>query len=178
MEFLPKSQFKGYISWINLADSIELSELKAINRYSFSSFVFVFVAVLLSSFVYYMHNVLFASLALFMHFFLGLSILKAKAVISDALKSLLDYKKINSKVARFLNKEYSLFLVKNGKKPLSEDAINNLEVHTGRFLDGKLTRGGRSDSIRRFRLSYLKKENRFYTQLYAVLILLELFISI
>ena len=36
-----------------------------------------------------------------------------------------------------------------------------------------MTRGGRSDSIRRFRLSFLKKEKRFFDYLFGILIILE-----
>jgi hypothetical protein len=178
MELSLKKQLLGFQSWIDLADNIELSEYSAVNRYSILSFLFVFVAILLATFIYHMHNSLTSSLSLFMHFFIGLNILKAQAVVTDALKAILNYKKLNTQVARFLNKKYSLFLVANGKKPLSEDAINNLEVHTGRFIEGKMTRGGRSDSIRRFRLKYLKKEKKFFDYLFLTLIGVELFISI
>ncbi len=178
MEFSLKKQFDGYQAWINIADHIELSEYSAINRYKLSSFVFVFVGMLLASYIYFRHNVLLSSFALFMHTFLGLSTLKADAVVSDALEAILNYKKLNSNVARFLNREYSLFLVSNGKKPLSEDAINNLEVHTRHFIDGKISRGGRSDSIRRFRIGYLKSEKRFLKYLFGSLIALEILITL
>ncbi len=178
MDFSLKKQLVGYQSWLDLADTIELGEFSAINRYRFSNFIYIFVGVLLGSFIYYHHQTLLVSFALFMHLFLGLNILKAKTVITDALDAILNYKKINPKVARYLNKEYSLFLVAHGKKPLSESAIDNLEVHTGRFVDGKMTRGGRSDSIRRFRISFLKKEKRFFEYLFVLLIGLELFLTI
>ncbi len=178
MEFSLKKQFSGYQSWLDLADMIEFGELSAINRYAFSSFIFVFTATLFGSYIFYMHNPLIASIALFMHLFLALNILKARAIVVDALEAILDYKKLNPKVARYLNKEYSLFLVSNGKKPLSQSAIENLEVHTSKFVGKEMSRGGRSDSIRRFRIAFLKKEKRFYDYLFGVLIGLELFITL
>ncbi len=178
MAFSLKKQLVGYQSWLDLADTIELGEFSAINRYRISSFVYIFVAILFGSFIYFHHQTLLVSFALFMHLFLGLNILRAKAVVTDALEAILNYQRVNPQVTRFLNKEYSLFLVANGKKPLSESAIDNLEIHTGRFVDGKMTRGGRSDSIRRFRISFLKKEKRFFEYLFIALIGLELFLTL
>jgi len=178
MDFSLKKQLHGYQSWLDLAEKMEFGELNAINRYRFSSFVFVFVTILFGSYIYYMHKPLIASIALFMHLFLALDILRARAIVVEALEAILDYKKIDPKIARYLNKEYSLFLVAHGKKPLSESAIENLEVHTGRFVGKQMSRGGRSDSIRRFRIAFLKKEKRFYDYLFGVLIGLELFITL
>jgi hypothetical protein len=178
MDFSIKKQLTGYQSWLDLADRIELTELKAINRYDYITFIFVFVTILFSTFIFYMHNPMLSGFALFMHLFLGINILKAKAVVSDALNSLENYKSLNANIARFLNKEYSLFLVANGKKPLSDTAIENLEIHTGKFVEGRMTRGGRSDSIRRFRLSFLKKEKRFFDYLFGMLLVLEVFVAI
>jgi hypothetical protein len=173
MDFSIKKQLVGYQSWLNLADTIELTELKAINRYDYMTFLFVFIAVLLAAFIMHMLNPLISGFTLFMHIFLGINIIKAKAVVGDALLDLENYKSLNANIARFLNKEYSIFLVSQGKKPLSESAIDNLEIHTGKFVEGKMTRGGRSDSIRRFRLSFLKKEKRFFDYQFGILIILE-----
>jgi len=178
MDFSLKKQFNTYQAWLDLAEKMEFGELTAINRYRFSSFVFVFCVTLFGSFIYYIHKPLMASIALFVHIFLALNILKAREIVVEALEAILDYKKLNPKVARYLNKEYSLFLVTNGKKPLSKSAIENLEVHTSRFVGKEITRGGRSDSIRRFRIAYLKKEKRFYDYLFGILIGLELFITL
>jgi len=178
MDFSIKKQINAYQSWLDLAEKMEFGELKAINRYRFSSFVFVFSTTLFGSYIYYMHKPLMASIALFMHLFLALNILRTRAIVVDALESILNYKKLNTKVAKYLNREYSLFLVAHGKKPLSQNAIENLEVHTGRFVGKQMSRGGRSDSIRRFRIAFLKKEKRFYDYLFGVLLGLELFITL
>ena len=46
MTFSLKKQLTGYQSWLNLADTIELTELKALNsRYDFVTFTFVFFSI-------------------------------------------------------------------------------------------------------------------------------------
>jgi hypothetical protein len=176
MDISIKRQISLYQSWLDLADKIELSEIETVNRYGIINFIFIFFSTFFIYLIYAGISPALSSLALFMHLFLGLNILKARTVVTDALNALKEYEKLNPNVARYLNKEYSLFLVSNGKKPLSDSAIDNLEVHTSRFVDGKMTRGGRSDSIRRFRLSFLKKEKKFYNYLFGALIFIELFI--
>ncbi len=176
MEFSLKKQLNLYQEWINLANQIELTELKAINRYSILTFLFIFVAVFYIVQIATQPNNIAYILVLLSHLFLGLNILKAKAVVDDSLKALKHHEKLNQKVAIYLNKEYSLFLVSQGKKPLSQSAIDTLEVHTSKFVDGKMTRGGRADSIRRFRISFLKKESKFYNYLFGFLLLVEMFV--
>ncbi len=176
MEFSLKKQLNLYQEWINLADQIELTQLKAINRYSYITFLFVFLAVFYAVEIFSIHQPILYSIALLVHLFIGINILQAKAVVCDSLKALNLHKKLNQKVAIYLNKEYSLFLVSQGKKPLPQSAIDTLEVHTSKFVDGKMTRGGRADSIRRFRVSFLKKESKFYGYLFGLLLLVEIFI--
>jgi len=177
MVFSIKKQLTGYQSWLNLADKSELTELNALNkRYDFITFAFVFFAILHLSLMVFAYNPLFALFALGMHIFLGINILKARTIIVDAIEALADYKDLDSNVARYLNREYSLFLVAQGKKPLSDEAINNLEIHTASFHKGKMTRGGRADSIRRFRFHYLKSERKFFNSLFTALIVIELFV--
>ncbi len=176
MVFSIKKQLSGYQSWLNLANKIELTELNALNRYDFVTFSFVFFTVLFITLMVSGYNPLFALFALVMHLFLGLNILKARTIIVEAIDALADYKNINSNVARYLNREYSLFLVAQGKKPLSDDAIDNLEIHTATFVEGKMSRGGRADSIRRFRFHFLKRERTFFHILFTALIVIELFV--
>ncbi len=172
-----KKQFSGYQSWLNLADKTELTELNALNsRYDFITFSFVFFAILFLTLMISLHNPLFAVFALAMHLFLGVNIIKARTIIVDAIEALADYKNVDSNVAKYLNREYSLFLVAQGKKPLSDEAINNLEIHTAKFVEGKMSRGGRADSIRRFRFHFLKRERTFFNSLFIVLVVIELFV--
>ena len=176
MVFSLKKQLNGYQSWLNLAEKIELTELNALNRYDFATFAFVFFTVLFATLMVSNYNPLFALFALAMHLFLGINILKARTIIVEAIDALADYQNLDRNVARYLNKEYSLFLVAQGKKPLSDEAINSLELHTTKFVEGKMSRGGRSDSIRRFRFHFLKKERTFFHILFTVLIVIELFV--
>jgi len=176
MVFSIKKQLSGYQSWLNLANKIELTELNALNRYDFITFSFVFFAVFLTTLMVSNYNPLFALFALVMHIFLGINILKARTIIVEAIDALADYKSLNSNVAKYLNREYSLFLVTQGKKPLSEEAIDSLEIHTATFVEGKMSRGGRADSIRRFRFHFLKRERTFFHILFTVLVVIELFV--
>ncbi len=177
MTFSIKKQLSGYQSWLNLANKVELTELGALNsRYDFITFAFVFFAIFFISLMVFGYNAPLALFALAMHLFLGINILKARTIIVDAIEALADYKNLNSNVARYLNREYSLFLVSQGKKPLSDDAINNLEIHTAKFVEGEMSRGGRADSIRRFRFHFLKRERTFFHILFTVLIVIELFV--
>ncbi len=177
MTFSLKKQLNGYQSWLNLADTIELTELKALNsRYDFVTFAFVFFTIFFISLIIFGHNAPLAIFALAMHLFLGINILKARTIIVEAIQALADYQNLNRNVARYLNREYSLFLVSQGKKPLSDDAIENLEIHTAKFVEGKMSRGGRADSIRRFRFHFLKRERTFFHILFTVLIVIELFV--
>ena len=177
MVFSIKKQFTDYQSWLNLADKTELTELNVLNsRYDFITFSFVFFAMLLLMLMLSSYNPMFAVFALVMHVFLGINILKARTIIVDAIEALADYKDLDSNVAKYLNREYSLFLVSQGKKPLSDEAISNLEIHTATFHEGKMTRGGRSDSIRRFRFHFLKSERAFFNSLFVVLVVIELFV--
>jgi len=176
MVFSIKKQLSGYQSWLNLAQDIELTELKALNRYDFITFIFVFASVLFMALMVLGFNPLISLFTLLMHLFLGINILKARSVVVDALEALYNYTHLNSNVAKFLNREYSLFLVAQGKKPLSDDAIDNLEIHTRKFVEGEMTRGGRSDSIRRFRIHFLKREKTFFTILFTTLLVIELFV--
>jgi len=176
MVFSIKKQLSGYQSWLNLAEDLELSELKAVNRYDFVTFIFVFTAVLFVTFLVSGFNPLIMLFTLFIHLFLGINILKARTVVMDALEALFNYHRLNKNVAQYLNKEYSLFLVAQGKKPLSDDAIDNLEIHTRKFVEGEMTRGGRADSIRRFRIHFLKREKTFFNILFTTLLVIELFV--
>ncbi len=176
MVFSIKKQLTGYQSWLNLADKIEVTELNALNRYDFVTFAFVFFSILFITLMASGYNAIYVLFALVMHLFLGINILKARTIIVEAIDALADYKSLNSNVARYLNREYSLFLVAQGKKPLSDDAINNLEIHTAKFVEGKMSRGGRADSIRRFRFHFLKRERTFFHILFTVLVVIELFV--
>ena len=176
MEFSIKKQLSGYQSWLNLAESIELTELKALNRYDVITFGFIFMATLFTFLMVSGYNPLFNLFALVMHLYLGINILKARTIIVDALDAIFNYTSLNSTVAKYLNREYSLFLVGQGKKPLSDNAINSLEIHTRKFVDGEMTRSGRSDSIRRFRIHFLKKEKSFFNTLFTALMIIELFV--
>ena len=176
MAFSIKKQFSGYQSWLNLAQKSELTELNALNRYDVITFAFVFFAIFFITLMVSAYNPLFALFALVMHLFLGINILKARTLIVEAIDALADYRKLNSNVARYLNREYSLFLVAQGKKPLSDSAIDNLEIHTAKFVEGKMSRGGRADSIRRFRFHFLKHKRTFFNSLFTVLVVIELFV--
>ncbi len=176
MVYAVKKQLKDYQSWINIASESEDGTLQSIGRYDFVTFIFVFTAILFGTFILYKININLSLAALIMHLFLGINMLKARTVVSNSLTDLEDHKKIEPNVARFLNKEYSLFLVTQGKIPLTDDQIENLEVHKKTFIKNQMTRAGRGDSIRRFRLAFLKREKSFFNVLFSVLVIVEFFV--
>ena len=176
MVFSIKKQLSGYQSWLDLANTTELTELKVLNRYDFITFSFVFISVFFIFLISSLYNPAFSLFALVMHLYLGINILKARRVVTDALHNLENYQNLNSNIVKFLNNQYSLFLVAQGKKPLSQSAVDNLEIHTGKFIEGKMSRGGRADSIRRFRLHFLKGEKTFFTILFVALVVIEFFV--
>ena len=176
MVYALKKQLKDYQAWINIASENENSTFQAIGRYDFVTFIFVFTAILFSTFILYEINVNLSLAALIMHLFLGINMLKARTVVADSLTDLEDHKNISTNVAQFLNKEYSLFLVTQGKLPLTDDQIDNLEVHKKTFVKNQITRAGRGDSIRRFRLAFLKREKSFFDILFSVLVIVEFFV--
>ncbi len=176
MVYAIKKQLKDYQSWIDLATEKEEALSQSIGRYDFVTFVFVFTTILFSTFVLYQINLNFVIAALIMHLFLGINILKARTIVANSLDDLENHKNISSEVAMFLNREYSLFLVAQGKSPLTDDQIENLEVHKKTFVKNQMTRAGRGDSIRRFRIAFLKKEKNFFNILFAVLVIVEFFV--
>ncbi|MCH9814311.1 MAG: hypothetical protein K0U47_10275 [Epsilonproteobacteria bacterium] len=176
MVFAIKKQFKDFQSWVNIASENHQNITQAISRYDFVTFIFVFTASLFITFVIYEININFVFAALIIHFFLGINLLKARTIVANSLTKLEDHKEIEPNVAQFLNKEYSLFLVTQGKLPLTDDQIENLEVHKKSFINNQVTRAGRGDSIRRFRLAFLKREKTFYNILFGVMIIVEFFV--
>ena len=176
MVFAIKKQLKDYQSWINIASESQENALQSIGRYDFVTFIFVFTTILFTTFILYEVNINLSLAALIMHLFLGINMLKARTVVSNSLTDLEDHKEIEPNVARFLNREYSLFLVTQGKIPLTDDQIENLEVHKKTFIKNQMTRAGRGDSIRRFRLAFLKREKSFFNILFSVLVIVEFFV--
>lgn len=176
MVFAIKKQLRDYQIWVNIASKNQNNITAAINRYDFTTFIFVFVACLFGTFLIYEINTNLTLAALIMHLFLGINMLKARTVVANSLDNINDHKEVNPNVARFLNKEYSLFLVTQGKMPLTDDQIENLEVHKKSFVRNQITRAGRGDSIRRFRLAFLKREKSFFNVLFGVLIVVEFFV--
>jgi len=176
MVFAIKKQLKDYQSWIDIASQNENDTFQTISRFDFVTFTFVFITFLLSTFILYKINLNLSLAALIMHLFLGINMLKARAIVANSLENLINYRDINPNVARFLNKEYSLFLVNQGKLPLTDDQIENLEVHKKTFIKNQITRAGRGDSIRRFRLAFLNKEKSFFNILFAILVIVEFFV--
>ena len=176
MVFAIKKQLKDYQSWINIASENKENALQSIGRYDLVTFVFVFTTILFSTFILYQININLSLAALIMHLFLGINMLKARTIVANSLTDLENHKEISPNVARFLNKEYSLFLVTQGKIPLTEDQIENLEVHKKTFIKNQMTRAGRGDSIRRFRLAFLKREKSFFNILFSVLVIVEFFV--
>lgn len=176
MVFAIKKQLKDYQSWINIASESENDAFHAIGRYDFVTFIFVFTTILFSTFILYQININLSLAVLIMHLFLGINILKARTIVANSLTDLEDHKSIEPNVAQFLNREYSLFLVTQGKLPLTDDQIENLEVHKKTFIKNQMTRAGRGDSIRRFRLAFLKREKGFFNVLFAVLVIVEFFV--
>jgi hypothetical protein len=171
-----KKQLKDYQSWVNIATQSQNNLANSISRYDLVTFLYVFSTFLFLTFLVYRININFTLAAIILHVFLGLNMLKARKVIADALDTLNNHKNIKPNVAKFLNKEYSLFLVTQGKLPLTEDQIENLEVHKKVFVRNQMTRAGRGDSIRRFRLAFLKREKSFFDILIASLIIVEFFV--
>ncbi len=176
MVYAVKKQLKDYQSWINIASESEENSLQSIARYDIVTFVFVFTTMLFSTFILYEININLSLAALIMHLFIGINMLKARTIVANSLTDLEDHKVLAPNVARFLNKEYSLFLVAQGKSPLTEDQIENLEVHKKTFIKNQMTRAGRGDSIRRFRLAFLNKEKSFFNILFSVLVIVEFFV--
>ncbi len=176
MVFAIKKQLKDYQRWIDIASQNHDHLSKSISRYDFITFIYVFTFILFLTFLVYNINLNFTLAAIIMHVFLGINILKARTVVANALDNLNNHKNIAPNVAQFLNKEYSLFLVHQGKFPLTDDQIENLEVQKKMFVQNKMTRAGRGDSIRRFRLAFLKKENNFFNILISILIVVEFFV--
>jgi hypothetical protein len=173
-----KKQLSIYQSWIDLAYELDISEMKALNRYNFITFTFVFVSTLLTYIMVSGYNPSLAFFTLIMHLFLGVNILKARSIVVDALEHIKEHKNVSPKIAKFLNGEYSLFLVSQGKNPLSEEAMDNLEVHRAVIVKNQISRGGRSDAIKRFRVGFLEKEKVFFNSLYGLLLLIEFFLII
>ncbi len=178
MIFSLKQQFDSYQTWLDLASDMEISEISAISKYDFITFIFIFFTVLYIYFIASMYHPNLSFIALMIHLFIGLNILKARSVVINAIDILNRYEKLDLKILRYLNRQYSLFLVSQGKNPLSDEMINSLEIHTASFVENKKTRGGRGDSIRRFRLSFLKKERSFFNTIFTTLIIIEGFIII
>ncbi len=175
MVFAIKKQLRDYQIWVNIASTNQNNIINSINRYDFATFTFVFIACLLSTFLIYEINTNLTFATLLMHLVLGINMLKARTVVANSLDAINNHKDINPNVGRFLNKEYSLFLVTQGKMPLTEEQIENLEVHKKCFMGNQVTRAGRGDSIRRFRLAFLKREKNFFDVLFGVLVVVEFF---
>jgi hypothetical protein len=171
-----KKQLKDYQAWLDIAADIDLSPYKVINRFDFITFIFVFFGMLFGYFLIAPFHPNLTLFAMILHIVLGINILKARAIVANALDILNSDKPLNDKVAQFLNRQYSLFLVAQGKNPLTQEQIDNLEVHKARYVGGMLTRSGRGDSIKRFRKAFLKREKMFFNVLFIVLVIGELFI--
>ncbi len=176
MVYALKKQLQDYQSLLSIAQEMERDTLASFSRYDFVTFVFVFCTFLYATFVLSLYHINLSMVALILHLFIGINLLKARTLIAEALEAMQRHERINDEIARFLNRKYSIFLVSQGRRPLTDEQIRTLEVHTARFVDNGITRGGRGDSIRRFRLHYLKREKLFYDLLFAALILLELFL--
>ena len=171
-----KKQVKDYQSWLDIAADIDLTPYKVINRFDFITFTFVFLGMLFGYFLLVSFHPNLTLFAMILHIVLGINILKARAIVQNALDTLESDKPLNVKIAKFLNEQYSLFLVSQGKNPLSQKQIENLEVHTARYTGGIITRSGRGDSIKRFRKAFLKREKMFFNILFLILLVIELFI--
>jgi len=176
MMFALKKQMKDYQSWIDLATQNEENTLSSISRYDFVTFGFVFISILLTTFILAEINTNLSLAALIMHLFLGINMLKARTIVANSLDDLNNHKELIPSVAKFLNREYSLFLVTQGKSPLTEEQIETLEVHKKTFVKENMTRAGRGDSIRRFRMAFLKREKKFFNILFGILVIVEFFV--
>lgn len=176
MVFAIKKQLRDYQTWINIATQNQQNTMRAIGRYDVVTFVFVFVALLFVTFILSLININLTLAALILHLFLGINMLKARTVVANSLEHLTHHEPLAPNVAQFLNREYSLFLVTQGKLPLTEEQIETLEVNTKSFVNNQMTRAGRGDSIRRFRLAFLKREKKLLTILFWVMVVIEFFI--
>jgi uncharacterized Tic20 family protein len=176
MVYAIKKQLKDYQIWVNIASKSQNNLTASMSRYDLTTFVFVFIACLLSTFLIYEINTNLTLAALLMHLVLGINMLKARTIVANSLENINDHKEIHPTVARFLNREYSLFLVTQGKMPLTDNQIENLEVHKKSFVGNQVTRAGRGDSIRRFRLAFLKREKNFFDILFGILVVVEFFV--
>ncbi len=171
-----KKQVQDYQVWLDIATDIDLTPYKAINRMDFLTFVFVLFVMFFGYFLTISFHPNLTLFAMIMHIILGVNILQARAIVSKALDDLESHKPLNPKVAQFLNRQYSLFLVSQGKNPLNENQIESLEVHTIKYIEGKITRSGRGDAIKRFRMAFLKREKMFFNILFFILITVEIFV--
>ena len=176
MIFALKKQMKDYQSWIDLATQNEESTLSSISRYDFITFGFVFVTMFLGTLILSQINTNLSLAALLLHLFLGINMLKARTIVANSLDDLNNHQALIPSVAKFLNREYSIFLVTQGKSPLTEEQIETLEVHKKTFVKEKMTRAGRGDSIKRFRIAFLNREKKFFNILFGVLIIVEFFV--
>ena len=173
-----KKQVQDYQVWLDIAAEIDLTPYKAINKMDFLTFIFVFFAMFLGYFLMISYHPNFTLLAMIMHIILGINILQARAIVTSALDNIESHKELNPKIARFLNRQYSLFLVSQGKTPLTKEQIESLEIHSIKYIDGKITRSGRNDSIKRFRVAFLKREKMFFNILFSILIVTEIFVVV
>ena len=171
-----KKQLRDYQSWLDIAAEVDLTPYHIINRYDFITFTFVFFTMLFGYFLLIPFHPNLTLFALILHVLLGINILKARAIIANALDDLNADRPINDKIAKFLNRQYSLFLVSQGKNPLTQEQIEQLEVHKARYTGGIITRSGRGDAIKRFRKAFLKREKMFFNLLFTTLVVIELFI--
>jgi hypothetical protein len=176
MVYAIKKQLKDYQSWVDIATENQSNLSKSISRFDIVTFIYVFTTFLFLTFLVYQINTNFTLAVIIMHVFLGINMLKARTIVANALDDLKNHQIISPSVAKFLNKEYSLFLVTQGKSPLTDDQIDTLEVHKKTFIGNKMTRAGRGDSIRRFRLAFLKREKKFFDILFTVLVVVEFFV--
>ena len=171
-----KKQLHDYQVWLDIATDIDLTPYKAINRMDFITFMFILTMVFFGYFLTISFHPNLTLFAMIMHIVLGTNILQARAIVSDALDDIESYRPLNSRITQFLNRQYSLFLVSQGKNPLNENQIKTLENHTIKYIEGKITRSGRNDSIKRFKIAFLKREKMFFTILFIILTTVELFV--
>lgn len=173
MFFSMKDQIDEYRIWLNIAKRIRLNWLHVINRYDFITFNFIFIAALLLFVMNFsiLQNTLLAILII--HLTVGFLILKPRTLIIYVIMALREDMELGSDLTLFLLHKYSLFLVSQGKKPLSEYELESLQNHTATFSNNRITRGGRKEAIKRFQLAFLKKEKIKLELLFVTLILFE-----
>ena len=111
MIFSLKQQFDSYQVWLDLASEMEISEFKALDKYDFITFIFIFLSILYIYFIASMYRPNLSFIALIFHIFIGINILKARSVVVEAIDTLNSYKELDLKIAQHLNRQYSLFLV-------------------------------------------------------------------